>query len=392
MARLGHADNRAADFHRDLRCSADGLREHARLDREPGITHEQTSRRRRRRRISANLAGNLALADPAIPAFYEAASRLRPEGALGQVVAKEAVATAVPGAEAWRIAYVSSDLAGRKTLATALVVAPTGPAPAEGRPVMAWAHGTTGTAENCGPSQVTAPAADLNQYFLMNGDSWTDYGLPALEAFVRQGYVVVGTDYQGLGAGGRHQYAVAATQARDVINAIRAAGAMKAAGAGHKAIVYGWSQGGGATLAAASLPDYLAETGTAFDGVEIVGFVALAPYDTAVMTAGMANDEASAEEALQGLGAAFSDNVFNFTHFAMNMWGVEAAFPDLHMTDLFTADGAKALDRVFSNKCMHPAADTLNYAYASTYKTLLNPHPQNARRGQRLWSPAASRP
>ena len=160
--------------------------------------------------FSADLPGNLALADPAIPAFYEAASRLSPEGALGQVVAKEAVATAVPGAEAWRIAYVSSDVAGRKTLATALVVAPTGLAPAEGRPVMAWAHGTTGTAENCGPSQVTAPAVDLNQYFLMNGNSWTDYGLPAVETFVKQGYVVVGTDYQGLGAGGRHQYAVAA--------------------------------------------------------------------------------------------------------------------------------------------------------------------------------------
>ena len=45
------------------------------------------------------------------------------------------------------------------------------------------------------------------------------------------------------------------------------------------------------------------------------------------------------------------------------------------MTDLFTADGAKALDQVFSNKCMHPASDTLNYAFASTYKTLLNSAP-----------------
>ena len=35
------------------------------------------------------------------------------------------------------------------------------------------------------------------------------------------------------------------------------------------------------------------------------------------------------------------------------------------------------MDRVFSNKCMHSAADTLNYAYASKYKTLLNPKPKN---------------
>ena len=61
----------------------------------------------------------------------------------------------------------------------------------------------------------------------------------------------------------------------------------------------------------------------------------------------------------------------------MNMWGTQAAFPDLHLNDLFTDDGAKVVDRVFSNKCMHAASDTLNYAYASEYKTLLNPKPKN---------------
>jgi hypothetical protein len=100
------------------------------------------------------------------------------------------------------------------------------------------------------------PAQGLNEYFLLNGDSWTDYGLPSVETFIKQGDVVVGTDYQGLGGGGRHQYAVAASQARDVIDSIRAAGSIKATGAGKKAIVNGWSQGGGATLAAASLPNY----------------------------------------------------------------------------------------------------------------------------------------
>ena len=33
-----------------------------------------------------------------------------------------------------------------------------------GRPVLAWSHGATGTAENCGPSQVVDPAQDLNEY------------------------------------------------------------------------------------------------------------------------------------------------------------------------------------------------------------------------------------
>jgi pimeloyl-ACP methyl ester carboxylesterase len=321
--------------------------------------------------------GGLAEAQPPTPAFYEAASKLRPEGALGRIVSQESIQTAVAGARAWRIAYISSDLAGRKTIVTGLVVAPAGPPPVGGRPIMAWAHGTTGTAQNCGPSQVLNAAQGLNEYFLIGGDSWTDYGLPSVEAFIKEGYVVVGTDYQGLGGGGRHQYAVAASQAHDVIDSIRAASSMKSSGAGKKAIVYGWSQGGGATIAAASLPDYISQQGTASDNIRLLGFVALAPFDTAVLAAGMTLDQSGSEKLMAELTAKFSDNVFNFTHFAMNMWGTQAAFPDLHMNDLFTDDGTRVVDRVFSNKCMHAAADTLNYAYASEYKILLNPTPKN---------------
>ncbi len=322
-------------------------------------------------------AVNIARADPSTPAFYEAARKIKPEGKLGQIVSQEAIPTSVASAQAWRIAYISSDVAGRATLATGLVVAPLSAPPAGGRPIMAWAHGTTGAAQNCGPSQVLNPVKDLNEYFLLDGDSWTDYGLQSLEAFIKEGYVVVGTDYQGLGGGGRHQYAVAASQARDVINSIRAVSSMKASGAGKKAIVYGWSQGGGATLAAASLPAYIGQQNTAADNIQLVGFVALAPFDTAVLAGQNEPDQAAADKMMGELTASFSDNVFNFTHFAMNIWGTQAAFPELHLDDIFTDAGAKVVDRVFSNKCMHAAADTLNYAYAAEYKTLLNPKPKN---------------
>ncbi|WP_294534820.1 alpha/beta fold hydrolase [uncultured Rhodoblastus sp.] len=328
--------------------------------------------------VSFGLAGGPLRAAPSIPAFYENAAKIKPDGELGQIVSEAEIATPVAGARAWRIAYVSSDVAGRKTLSTGLVVAPAGAPPAGGRPIMAWAHGTTGSAQNCGPSQVTNPAQDLNEYFLMDGDSWTDYGLPGLRALIDEGYVVVGTDYQGLGGGGRHQYAVAATQARDVIDSIRAVRSMKAAGAGGKAIVYGWSQGGGATLAAASLPDYIAKAGPASEPVEVVGFVGLAPFDLAGMAAGKALDPSAADKAMGGLAAGFSDNIFNFTHFAMAIWGTRAAFPELDLNDVFTDEGVRALDRVFSNKCMHAGADTLNYAYGAQFRSLLNPAVRNA--------------
>src|SRR5664280_1832556 len=56
--------------------------------------------------------------------FYEAASKMIPEGKLGQVIKKEEIKTSIPGARAWLIVYVSSDIADHKTIATGLVVAP----------------------------------------------------------------------------------------------------------------------------------------------------------------------------------------------------------------------------------------------------------------------------
>src|SRR5664279_2864231 len=320
-----------------------------------------------------------AAAQVALPPFYQAASKMTAEGKLGQVIKKEEIKTSIPDSRAWLIAYISSDIANRKTIATGLVVAPAGKAPKEGRPVVAWAHGTTGTAENCGPSQILDPAAPLNEYFLVGGNSWTDYGLPAVEQFIKAGYVVVATDYQGLGGGGKHQYVVSVTQGHDAIDSIRAAGDLKETGAGKKAVVYGWSQGGATVLAAASSGAYVSQKGTAFDGIDIVGFVALAPADIAVLAPQQALTQASAEAMLQTLFKSFSENVFNFTHMAMNLWGTQAAFPDkLQLTDVFTDEGAKVIDEIVSNKCMHSAAGTVNFTYGSGFSSLMKPKPDNA--------------
>jgi pimeloyl-ACP methyl ester carboxylesterase len=325
------------------------------------------------------IAAVTAAAQVSLPPFYQAASKMSAEGKLGQVIKKEEIKTSIAGARAWLIAYISSDISNRKTIATGLVVAPAGKAPKEGRPVVAWAHGTTGTAESCGPSQVLNPAVPLNEYFLVGGNSWTDYGLPVVEEFIKAGYVVVGTDYQGLGGGGKHQYVVSVTQAHDAIDSIRAAGDLKETGAGKKAVVYGWSQGGATVLAAASSDAYVSQKGTAFDGIDIVGFVALAPADIAVLAPQQALTQTSAEAMLQTLFKSFSENVFNFTHMAMNLWGTQAAFPGkLQLTDVFTDDGAKVIDEIVSNKCMHAAAGTMNFTYGSGFSSLLKPKPGNA--------------
>lgn len=325
-----------------------------------------------------SILSSTVFADPPMAPFYASVMKMAPEGKLGQIIKKEKIETSVKGAQAWKIAYISSDIAERKTIATGLIVAPIGQAPKEGRPILAWAHGTTGSAQNCGPSQIINPASPLNEYFLMNGNSWTDYGIPNVEEFIKEGYVIVATDYQGQGGGGKHQYAVAGTNGRDAINSARAANSMKEVGASKKTIIYGWSQGGGATIAAASLPEYQAQKGTAADDLQYLGFVALAPDDVAAMLPKLPTDEAGANKLINEFTQANVPNVFLFAHYAMGLWGAQAANPNLKLTDVLTDEGAKVVDRLASNKCVHVMADSFTYAYGDQYKSLIKPQPSNS--------------
>ena len=57
-----------------------------------------------------------------------------------------------PGSKAWRVLYVSTGLDEEPIVVSGVVIAPELPPPLAGRPVVAWAHPTTGVAENCAPS------------------------------------------------------------------------------------------------------------------------------------------------------------------------------------------------------------------------------------------------
>jgi len=327
--------------------------------------------------VVLSIFSGVVYAEPPVPPFYASVMKMTPEGKLGQVIKQEAIATSVTGARGWRIAYISSDISGRKTIATGLVVAPMGPAPAGGRPVMSWAHGTTGSAQNCGPSQVIDPAVPLNEYFLVGGNSWTDYGIPSVEEFIKEGYVLVATDYQGLGGGGRHQYSVSATNGMDTLNAARAAVSMKETGANKKTLVYGWSQGGGAVIALAGMSEYIKQTGTAADNLDMIGFVAMAPQDLSILAPAGKLDQAAADQFFQDFQKLFLDNVFNFTHATMYYWGTQAAFSNLKLSDIFTDEGVKVANEIYGNKCMHASSDTFNFNYGASYATLLKQTPAN---------------
>lgn len=317
------------------------------------------------------MASNAVYADPPMQPFYAAVMKMKPEGKLGQIIKQEKVATSVKGAQAWKVAYISSDVSGRKTIATGLIVSPTAPAPAGGRPIVTWAHGTTGTAQNCGPSQVIDPVVPINEYFLIGGNSSTDYGVPALQEFINEGYVIAATDYQGLGGGGVHQYANGVSNAMDAINVARAAGSINQTRSNKKTAFIGWSQGGLAAFAAAGMSEYMQQTGTAFDNLDMRGLVAMGPAYFGTSSGQL--DQATADKYLNDTLKSYVHNIFDFTHATMFFYALPSAFPNLKLTDIFTDDGVKVLTEIYSNKCMHPASDTMNYNIGSNYNSLLKP-------------------
>ena len=124
--------------------------------------------------------------------------------------------------------------------------------------------------------------------------------------------------------------------------------------------------------------DYQSKQGTAAENLQYLGFVGLAPDDIAVLIPHLPADEAGAIKVMAEILNSNASNVFDFAHLTMNLWGTQAAYPNLKLTDLATDQGAAVLDRVIGNKCMHVLADTLNYAYGNQYKDLLKSVPSNS--------------
>ncbi len=172
----------------------------------------------------------------------------------GQLISAEPVIDTPAGTQAWRVRYLTRDDRGVPREVTGMVIAPREALPASPRPVIAWAHGTWGTAQKC------APSLDAKFFELT----------PAIDA-VRRGYVVVAPDYPGLGSAGAHPYLVGTATARSVLDAVRAARGIAGAAAGNRYAVWGESQGGHAALWTGQL--HQAEGA----GLTLVGVAAGAP-------------------------------------------------------------------------------------------------------------------
>ena len=163
--------------------------------------------------------------------FYDAPRNLLavPPGTL---VRHEVIDGAPAGATAYRVLYRSTGIKDEPLFVSGVVIVPPGDPPPGGRPIVAWAHPTTGIAPSCAPSLAI---------FLFQQ-------IQGLRSFVERGYVVAATDYPGLGTPEPHPYLVGDSEARAVIDAVRVAGTMPGAGGGKRFVVWGHSQGGQAAL------------------------------------------------------------------------------------------------------------------------------------------------
>lgn len=139
-------------------------------------------------------------------------------------------------ARAYRILYVSRNLKGEKIGVSGMAVVSTLPGPGATRPVVAWAHPTTGVAQKCAPSRRSDPLA-----------------IPGVKDMIVKGYTVVATDYPGLGTPGPVPYLIGVGEAQAVLDSVKAIRGLAEAQAGNEFILWGHSQGGHAALFAASL-------------------------------------------------------------------------------------------------------------------------------------------
>ena len=173
-------------------------------------------------------------------AFYKPPAHLH--GKHGKLIwaRRQTGKDALAGKRSKLLLYNSTAVDGSAIAVSGSVAVPKGKAPKGGWPVISYAHGTTGSADSCAPTRG------------YDAGKRTSYAYPLIRGWLKAGYAVVRTDYDGLGTPGVHGYLVGATEGRSVLDAVRAA--RKAVPKLSKRLVIaGHSQGGHAALFAAAL-------------------------------------------------------------------------------------------------------------------------------------------
>jgi acetyl esterase/lipase len=187
-------------------------------------------------------------------AFYQA-SESDIAGPVGSLIREEPRSGAAAGATAHKVLYRSTKPDGTPIAVSGIVIVPAGQAPAGGWPIVAWAHPTTGVVPRCAPSLAI---------FLFQQ-------IAGSRRLLERGYAIAATDYPGLGTPGPHPYLVGESEARAVIDSVRAARSFPGLENSNRFAVWGHSQGGQASLFTGMIAKTYAPE------LQLVGVAAAAP-------------------------------------------------------------------------------------------------------------------
>jgi acetyl esterase/lipase len=215
--------------------------------------------------VLAGACSSVLLSPPARAqdAFYQATDS-EIAGPIGSVIRHEPRVGAAAGATAHKVLYRSTKPDGTPIAVSGIVIVPAGQAPAGGWPIVAWAHPTTGVVPHCAPSLALFVFQQIagSRHLLENG------------------YAIAATDYPGLGTPGPHPYLVGDSEARAVIDSVRAARSFPGLENSTRYAVWGHSQGGQAALFTGMIAKSYAPE------LQLVGVAAAAPATdlTALMT------------------------------------------------------------------------------------------------------------
>ncbi|WP_326599146.1 lipase family protein [Streptomyces sp. NBC_01803] len=265
--------------------------------------------------IAAGAVTALVIGGPSAGAteeFYQPPSPL-PAGEAGDVIRSEP--STFSGARATRIMYLSQDINEEPMAVTGTVLVPdkpwNGPGP---RPIVAYATPTVGAGDQCAPSKTMAGEGQASLLSVAHS--------LFINPLLDKGIAVAQTDYQGLGTPGDHTYMMREPQAHAVLDVIRAAQRLPGTGLPSDGPVgiTGYSQGGGASAAAAELAASYAPE------LDVRGaYVGAPPADLAAV-------------------GASADGGYAGAVVGLAVYGARAAYPELDIDALLNDRGRQALD------------------------------------------------
>ncbi|GAA1322735.1 lipase family protein [Leucobacter albus] len=230
----------------------------------------------------------------------------------GRLIRSEPLRTGIPkGAEGWRILYTTTTFDGTPAVSSGTIVAPKNRADGE-LPLLSIAHGTTGVAAKCAPSLSATPLAD-------------GAGAALETMVVEHGWAAVTSDYIGLGTSGTHPYLIGDAEARNVLDATRAAREFAEISVGSETVVWGHSQGGQGSLWTGQVAaEYAPE-------ITLQGIAAFAPAADLYGLAEVNKTEATGKTVSAYIASTWSE-----------------LYPELQLASQLTPGSARGVDKIES--------------------------------------------